>query len=518
MRMTAPHTAHAAARLLSGCLCLLMLFPAPIAWSRVDVFTPEARRALDALPADRTLGVIVRLADRADLVGAESVALQLRRHADASQASIRAWLRAQQAAGRVEQVSPLWIVNGLAVTASRDVILELAGRPDVARIALDRVLLAPPVIRPVVETAEVGYNLRVIRAPEAWARGITGHGVVVALLDSGVDMTQPELAARWRGGSNSWFDPYGDFPDAPGDLPGHGTQVLGVILGGDEDGSPLGVAPGAQWIAAKIFDRRGRASVANIHTALQWVLDPDGDPATDDAPHVVNNSWAFVNPECEPEFADDLRALRAAGILPVFAAGVRAPVSPADTPEAFAVGALARDAQTLFQDSPRGPSLCDEALIFPSVVAPGEDIRTTDRFGTFTTLDGTSLAAAHVSGALALLLDANPALTPDEQASLLTETAVDLGEAGPDNAFGYGRIDIAAALDRVLGPDPALRATLEAMTAQPETVDTPAVQPAPDSSAAPLLVIGAACLLVALATGWLVARRRSKQRMHDRSA
>ncbi len=297
-------------------------------------------------------------------------------------------------------------------------------------------------------------NLKIIGVEEAWARGITGQGIVVALLDSGVDMTHPELAARWRGGSNSWFDPYGEHPEGPVDFNGHGTQMLGVILGGGESGESIGVAPEAQWIAARVFDDRGRGTTEAIHRALKWVLDPDGDPATDDTPRVLNNSWSAIGTLCNPEFDGDLRALRAAGILPVFAAGASAPVSPADSPEAFAVGALAVDGESIYFDSAFGPSICGgQEAIYPQVSAPGEAILTTDLFGLYSTLDGTSLAAAHVSGALALMLNAEPALTADEQEALLIETAVDLGQPGPDNEFGYGRINIAAALDRLLAPD-----------------------------------------------------------------
>jgi subtilisin family serine protease len=346
-----------------------------------------------------------------------------------------------------------------------------------------------------------GGNLALIGAPRAWARGITGKDVVVAVLDSGVDLSHPDLKTRWRGGANSWFDPYGESPDAPIDLNGHGTQVLGVILGGGAGGSPIGVAPGARWIAAKVFDTRGRATVDAIHQALRWVLDPDGDPATDDAPDIVNNSWAAVIGLCRDEFTDDLRALRAAGILPVFAAGVDGQAGPANTPAAFAVGALT-NADSLSPDSPFGPSACADKPVFPEVVAPSGEVRTSDLFGTYITLEGgTSIAAAHVSGALALLLEADPTLTPDEQARLLEATAVDLGEAGPDNAFGHGRIDVAAALDRVLGPTPASQAAQA-------TVEAPAVRPdlGPGAGAA----LAAAGMVAVLGLGWLLVRRLRK--------
>jgi subtilisin family serine protease len=494
-------------RLLSGCLGVCLLLPAPLRYRSTSALAPEAHHVIDALDPGQTVRVIVHLADRPaldlpgrqDQIGLErpgQIAARLRAHADASQASLREWLRQREAAGQAQDVTPFWSFNGLAVTASREVVRELAQRPDVERIALDDSLLAPNRARPAGAPAPVADNLIAIGAPSAWARGVTGQGVVVALLDSGVDMSHLDLAARWRGGTNSWLDPYGEHPDAPFDVNGHGTQTLGVILGGDAGGSAIGVAPGAQWIAARIFDNRDRATIEGIHKALQWVLDPDGDPSTPDAPDVVNNSWSFVNAGCDGEFADDLRALRAAGILPVFAAGVRDSVSPANTPEAFAVGALA-DAETALADSPRGPSVCGDKPVFPQVVAPGADIRTTDRFGTYAMLDGSSLAAAHVSGALALLLDADPELSAAGQESILTETAVDLGAPGPDSTFGYGRIDVAAALDRVLGPDPS----------RPSASLTPSAARG-DAGASIWIAVGG--LLILALTGLAIVRRAAR--------
>jgi subtilisin family serine protease len=396
----------------------------PIGSLRPNNLTLEVQQAIASLAPHEQLSVIVHLNDHA------------------VQTAIIHWLQQHS----IADIQPFWIFNGLAITAPRGVILDLAQRPEVERISLDAVITADddPAVMPVAAD-----YLAAIGVPSAWARGFTGKGIVVAVLDSGVDMTHPQLAARWRGGDNSWFDPNGEH-DTPFDFDGHGTQVLSVILGGEVDGQAIGVAPDAQWIAAKIFNDRNRATIAGIHQALQWVLDPDGDPATADAPQVVNSSWSFVNGRCDLEFADDLQALRDAGILPVFAAGIRDSVSPANTPQAFAVGAIAQDG-SLLSDSPHGPSVCDETHNFPQIVAPGADIHTIDRFGFNAIQHGTSLAAAHVSGALALLLSADPRLSADEQAAILIETADDLGAPGVDQAFGYGRINIAAALDRVLG-------------------------------------------------------------------
>jgi hypothetical protein len=223
---------------------------------------------------------------------------------------------------------------------------------------------------------------------------------------------------------------------------------MGVMVGGGAGGSSVGVAPDATWIAAKIFNDHGTATSTGIHLAFQWLLDPDRNPATADAPDVVNDSWTMSAAGCNLEFQSDLRSLRAAGILPVFAAGNDGPApgtvfSPANNPEAFAVGGT-DNSDALYPYSSRGPAAC-AAAVAPRLAAPAVDIRTTDLYGLYATGTGTSLAAPHVAGALALLLSAFPDLPADRQQAALESGAVDLGTAGPDNDFGYGRLDVAAA-------------------------------------------------------------------------
>jgi subtilisin family serine protease len=204
------------------------------------------------------------------------------------------------------------------------------------------------------------------------------------------------------------------------------------------------MAPAAKWIAAKIFNDRGVATTAGIHQAFQWLLDPDNNPNTADAPNVVNDSWVMSAMGCNTEFQLDLQRLRAAGILPVFAAGNSGPdpstsYSPGNNPEAFAVGAT-NNADALDPSSSRGPSACDGSP-YPALMAPGDDITTSDLYGGYATESGTSLAAPHVAGALALLLSAFPNTSADRQAAALKNSALDLGPAGPDNDFGWGRLD-----------------------------------------------------------------------------
>ena len=425
---------------------------APAVSSRI---APDLQADLDALPAGEMLPVIVTLTDQADLSripGASRAARQqgviraLQAQAEASQKQIQALLKVRSIQGKVSQVASFWVFNGLAVTATQDVIEELAARADVAKITPDEIEIEP------VSSLTLGpaeTNLAVIKAPDLWSLDLYGQGVVVANMDSGVDASHPDLSGRWRGGTNSWFDPHGEHPLTPTDLQGHGTWTMGVMVGGDAGGTSIGAAPQAQWIAVKIFNDSGSSTATAIHQGFQWLMDPDGSPSTPDAPHVVNNSWTFSYPGCDLEFELDLQSLRAVGILPVFAAGNGGPgagtsYSPANNPSAFAVGGT-NDSDYIYAYSSRGPSSCGEpSSRYPEMVAPGVGVRTTGLYGFYDNATGTSLAAPHVAGGLALLLSAYPNLSDTWQENALINGAVDLGDIGPDNDFGYGRLDILA--------------------------------------------------------------------------
>lgn len=421
---------------------------------------PAASAAGAPAPAPPMQAVIVKLRTQADLAGLpgggrrarlDALVSRLQTTAAAQQARLRTLLAERRREGLVARVRPLWVVDAIAVTAAPSVIDELRARPEVAGVTGDGTFAAPAG----AGTGTPEPNLATIGAPDVWSTGDTGQGVVVASLDTGVDIAQPELAARWRGGTNSWFDPYGEHPTTPTDVSGHGTHVMGVMVGGDGGGTAVGVAPGATWIAAKIFNDQGTATASAIHLAFQWVLDPDGNPATADAPQVVNSSWS-MSPGCNLAFEPDIQALRAAGILPVFAAGNSGPGSPSDyspanNPGALAVGATTA-ADAISPDSSRGPTACGQPqTTYPSLVAPGVGITTTDLLGRYTSASGTSLAAPHVSGALALLLSAHPGLSADAQEAALLGSALDLGDPGADNVFGAGRLDVDAAYRAVTG-------------------------------------------------------------------
>jgi len=429
---------------------------------------------LNAMPQGDMLTVIVTLRKQADLSrvnGANRAARQqgviraLQATSNATQGKLNALLNSHKAQGLVNNFEAFWVFNGFSVTATQDVIDELAQDPDVYSISSDELQIVPAF-------APAEANVTLVNAPALWSMGYSGQGVVVANMDSGVDGSHPDLSNRWRGGSNSWFDPYGQHPFTPTDLTGHGTWTMGTMVGGDTGGTTIGVAPSATWIAVKIFNDSNSTTTTAIHQGFQWLLDPDHNPNTPDAPNVVNNSWTYSNPGCFLDFEPDLQSLRAAGILPVFAAGnggssSNTSFSPSNNPSAFAVGAINNNS-AIYSLSSRGPSICGGSTgPFPEIVAPGVNVRTTDLYGGYTSATGTSLAAPHVAGGLALILSAYPNLSAVDQQLALINSAVDLGISGPDDTYGYGRLDLLAAFNwLVVNP-----------TSTPAPINTPTLIP-----------------------------------------
>ncbi len=464
------------------------------AFTPTQKIAPDLYSALGTLVENETMTVIVRLYAQADLsdIQDRSRTIRLRRtverlrsQADNTQQQLRTLLANRYTQGEVNWVAYYWIFNGLAVNATADVVYELAARPEVASITADKIAA---LAAPAAYDGPVVPNLNVVSAPALWDLGFRGQNIVVANMDTGVDLNHPDLITRWRGGSNSWFDPNGQHPTIPTDLNGHGTWTMGVMVGDDNGSAAIGVAPDAQWIAVKIFDDQGVATATVIHLGFQWLLDPDNDPLTDDAPHVVNNSWTFQSPGCDLEFQGDLTALRTAGILPIFAAGNAGPgssssYSPGNNPGALAVGATNNNDGIYFKSS-RGPATCGgPTTTYPELVAPGVNIRSTDLFGLYATDTGTSMAAPHIAGGLALILSAFPDLSVPDQEAILLNGAVDLGSVGPDDTYGYGRLDLLASYQWWLGQSGSPTPT-PTVSNTPGPTDTPPPPTATHTSSA----------------------------------
>ncbi len=442
-----------------------------------DPISAALHQKIDTLGPGERIAVIVYLTSQTDPRSLEpglksvpavqrsaTLETMLQAKAGREQAGLRSRLAQLEAQGLVNSVVPFWIFNGISVTAPNEVIQELATRPEVARIVPDKEYQIQPDSSAVLSTTlpAANTNISLINAPALWKSGFTGQGVVVANLDTGVDGTHPDLASRYRGGKNSWFDPYHqhDTPtDMAGSATGHGTATMSLIVGGNASGNDIGVAPGAKWIAAKVFNDKGTATTTAIHQAFQWVLNPNKSASNPGAPQVVSSSWGNLSTGCDLTFQPDIQALLAAGILPVFSAGNFGPgastgTSPANFPESFAVGAIS-NSSFVAGFSSRGPDSCGRSApdIFPIVVVPGVNIPVAVPGDKYASYNGTSFSAPQAAGVIALLLSAFPDLTPAAQVKALISTAVDLGAVvGPDNEYGYGRIDALAAYNSLKNP------------------------------------------------------------------
>ena len=397
---------------------------------------------------------------------------QLRKNLERPSTTLAEFLASK---GIKRETKELWSINAIALSVPAHLVNELQQLEGVAEVGIDyRVKISATTTDAI--TGIPLWNLTDINAPTLWNYGYTGQGIVVGILDTGVDINHPDLIDKWRGGDNSWFDPYGKYT-APTDPIGHGTQVAGIIVGGDNSGFQIGVAPNAEWIAAKIFDDAGEADISLIHQAYQWMLDPDGNPDTDDAPDIINNSWGIENyiNVCVQEFNGEITAFKEAGISVVFSAGNFGPqpetsISPANDPLSTSVGSV-NQLHDVEYTSSRGPGACDGG-IYPKLVAPGSGIFTSDKLPLeYNVVSGTSFAAPHVTGAYAQLLSAFPSATVTQLESAITESATDIEEFGADNTAGYGMLNISAAYDWLVNDINPTGAGLFILSADTYSVD-----------------------------------------------
>ena len=411
-------------------------------------------------PAD-ILDVIVYMNDAVDFSLLElqgnktqnrrTVVQSLQQTALESQVELKAQLESYQSDGSVESYRSLWIINAIHMKADSAAIGQIAARNDVSRVTLNETyrFVEPGEIFTTALSVDLPWGLERIRSNHAiHGLGVDGAGVTVAIMDTGVDWSHPALKTNYRGYREegaaqhvgNWYDAVEGAP-TPLDPNGHGTHVAGTAVG--QEG--IGVAPGANWIAVRIFNEYGFGSVADIHAAFQWLLAPDGNPEL--SPDVVNNSWSG-NPGMT-DFIPDVAALKAAGIVPLFAAGNSGPDvgtinAPANYPDTIAVGA-ADDLNLIAWFSSRGPSGLTRE-VKPTLAAPGTRILSSlpdNQYGYF---NGTSMATPHVTGIYALLLSVDPTLLEKELTALVTSNAVPLGIDQPNNDFGWGLADAYAAV------------------------------------------------------------------------
>ncbi|MFG3421966.1 S8 family serine peptidase [Micromonospora sp. NPDC048063] len=369
--------------------------------------------------------------------------------------------------------TPYYLVNAVEVDGGPAVRAWLSRRPEVARVLVSqrvRPLPAPAGRSRGTAPAPAGpeWNVRMIGADRVWSQlGVDGSGIVVGSSDSGVDGGHPALAAGFRGGDDSWYDPW-DGTRSPTDQGGHGTHTVGSAVGR----GGIGVAPGAQWVGCVNLDRN-LGNPGYYLGCLQFMLapfPPGGNPFTDGrparAPEILTNSWG-----CPPIEGCDPRALRpataaleAAGILVVAAAGNTGPYCgsiddpPAPYADVLTVGAV--DQRRRVTDfSSRGPVA---GAAKPDLVAPGDEVLSAMPGGGYAALSGTSMATPQVAGVVALMWSANPALVGDlpRTRQILRDTATPADATyasrtetcgGDANITGAGLVDAYAAVRAARG-------------------------------------------------------------------
>jgi serine protease AprX len=429
----------------------------------------------------------------------------LRQAADAAQPPVRAELERLGA-----KYHAYWIVNLFAVEGTRAVVDALAARSDVAEIEADRTFHVA------LESAEnarhattgIEWNIDRIGAPALWASGITGQGVVYANADTGVMWNHAALVSHYRGWNGAtadhnynWWDavhedlngggnpcnPGGFVPfpssgsSAPCDDYGHGTHTMGIGIGDDGLGNQIGVAPGAKWMACRnMEDGVGRPSM--YLECFQFFLAPTnlngGNPDPSKSPDVVGNSYGCpIGPppsgeDCQQDSLElAMNNLRAAGIFMAVSAGNTGPsCSTIVDPPAIYDSAITVGATDYFDEianfSSRGPSTVNSIqLRKPDLSAPGVSIRSSWQpdfypFSNYAYESGTSMAAPHVAGAVALLWSALPPLrgNVDLTEAILEQSAMPRttsqvcldGDLVPNSVYGYGRIDVFAAYQQAL--------------------------------------------------------------------
>ncbi|MEM2141733.1 MAG: S8 family serine peptidase [Candidatus Thorarchaeota archaeon] len=273
---------------------------------------------------------------------------------------------------------------------------------------------------------------------------ISGNGVKVAILDTGIDYTHPDLSANYKGG----YDFVSNDND-PKDGHGHGTHCAGIVAAADNGQGVIGVAPKASIYAVRVLNDQGSGSTSGIIAGIDWA---------------VNNGMDIISMSLgggsyDSAFNEAINRAYNAGIVVVAASGNdgKGTISyPAKYQNAIAVGAT---------DSNRNLASFSNYGAEQEVVAPGVNIYSTTPTYTVTinyygysknyaTMSGTSMATPMVAGMVALILEKNPNLTPPEVRNILHTTSIDLGAPGWDQYFGYGLINAPAAVEAAGGGTP----------------------------------------------------------------
>ncbi len=438
--------------------------------SKEEKITKEFAQILEESPSEKKYKVLIDFDEQLDLVKyskilrKENLSKIQRREAvikalylisERTEKDIKDLIDSFLAQGDIDYFKKISIINRLYIVGNAKSILEFAKRKDVSRIIQEYSPLSTRMGQQHKKEVEIlsqrdikdNWVIKMMGADIAWEMGYDGTGVTIGIIDTGVWYQHEQLKKNFKSGENSWYDPVSG-SIKPIDSKSHGTGVISCAAGTNENNRNIGIAKGAKWIAALANHRN---TYSNIYMTLSadWILNIG-------KPDVIVNAWSHGRKKCYAFDLDFINAWKAAEMFPVFAAGNSGPSkssseSPADLAETFPDGSPVFSVGSINSEglvssfSSRGPSRCSHQ-IFPTVVAPGEDV-----FFAFPTKEdayigysGTSSATGFAAGAIALLIQKFPEMSVDEMEKLIKERAIDKGIKGPDNDYGFGLIYLPA--------------------------------------------------------------------------
>ncbi len=416
------------------------------------------------------------------------VARMLKDFSRIRQAEMLAFLRQAEKENKVKNIKSFWIVNAIYCEAVEEIIREVEKRNyifyidyDLRPFEIEKLKMASV---PQDKTREIAWGVLKIRANRVWALGYTGAGIVVGLIDTGVNYRHRDLADHMWTDSNypnhGWN--FENNNNDPMDVRGHGTHCAGSIASDGTAGSQCGVAPDAQIMALRVRSVADTTGENQIWDAMQFVVSPPLSPSNGGDLISMSSGWSYSWSPRRSTWRTACNNVGSAGIIMIVAAGNEGNNAgppnnlrcPGDVPPPWrnpgngATGALsnvvsigATDVNdTIASFSSRGPVSWDTVSNFndyryppgltaPDVSAPGVDIKSCayNNNNGYLNGSGTSMATPHTAGTVALMLQKNYNLTRAQIDSILETTAVDLGPSGKDNAFGAGRIDALAAIN-----------------------------------------------------------------------
>jgi subtilisin len=335
-----------------------------------------------------------------------------------------------------EKIKDLKIIRGKAVWLTPQAEKNLAKRAEVLRIdpdvevyALENVKIKGVKSQP---AQVITWNIERVGATSSWAIS-TGDPVKVGVIDTGIDLNHPDLQANIKGGYNA-INPLKSYNDDNG----HGTHVAGIIAALNNSIGVVGVGPNIDLYAIKVLNASGSGYLSDVIEGLDW--------AVKNGMRVVNMSLG--TDQDVQSFHDAITKAYNAGVTIVAAAGNSggAVTYPAAYPEVIAVSATDKS-DAIASWSSRGPEV--------DLAAPGVSIYSTYKGQSYATLSGTSMAAPHVTGAAALIIDTKKCdlnldgvCKPSEVQQRLEQTAIDLGTPGKDNLYGSGLVNVYQALTK----------------------------------------------------------------------